>query len=211
MARRCNFRQQVGSLCSLLCVLVVLFAPVRAHAQVAGATLTGTITDPSGAVIPNAQVSIRDTATDVVRVVQADNDGLYTAPNLVPATYEVTVSVPGFVTQKLPDITLTVGAEQVLCFNLRGNTGRNTLIGPGLENLDFSIVKNNHIKRISESFNIQGGILQHPEPCQLYVPDLGSGNDNIFDGSGTVSPTAGLLTHVTTDPREIQFALKVVW
>src|SRR6516162_2127405 len=130
MARRCNFRQQVGSLCSLLCVLVVLFAPVRAHAQVAGATLTGTITDPSGAVIPNAQVSIRDTATDVVRVVQADNDGLYTAPNLVPATYEVTVSVPGFVTQKLPDITLTVGAEQVLCFNLRGNTGRNTLIGP---------------------------------------------------------------------------------
>src|SRR6516164_8167690 len=124
MALRFDLRYRVVSLCRLLCVLVVLFAPVRAHAQVAGATLTGTITDPSGAVIPNAQVSIRNAATDVVRVVQADNDGLYTAPNLVPATYEVTVSVPGFVTQKLPDITLTVGAEQVL--NVKMRVGQTT-------------------------------------------------------------------------------------
>src|ERR1700720_1916944 len=41
------------------------------------------------------------------------------------------------------------------CFNLRGNSGRNILIGPGTSNLDLSLFKNNSVKRISESFNVQ--------------------------------------------------------
>ena len=41
------------------------------------------------------------------------------------------------------------------CANLRGNLGRNTVIGPGLSKLDFSVFKNNYIRRISESFNAQ--------------------------------------------------------
>ena len=53
------------------------------------------------------------------------------------------------------------------CFNLRGNAGRNILIGPGLTDFDFSLFKNNYIPRISESFNIQFraevfNILNHP-------------------------------------------------
>jgi hypothetical protein len=43
----------------------------------------------------------------------------------------------------------------VYCSNLAGNLGRNTLIGPGLAKLDLSVFKNNYIKRISESFNVQ--------------------------------------------------------
>ena len=45
--------------------------------------------------------------------------------------------------------------EILRCFNLRGNAGRNILIGPGVTSLDFSLFKNNYIKRISERFNIQ--------------------------------------------------------
>src|SRR4029077_8167655 len=41
------------------------------------------------------------------------------------------------------------------CFNLRGNAGRNIILGPGLVNLDFSVFKNNYIRRISETFNAQ--------------------------------------------------------
>src|SRR5262249_25436637 len=41
------------------------------------------------------------------------------------------------------------------CPNIRGNLGRNTIIGPGLVNTDFSAVKNNRIARISETFNVQ--------------------------------------------------------
>ena len=41
------------------------------------------------------------------------------------------------------------------CKNLIGNVGRNSVIGPGLVNFDFSLFKNNYIRRISESFNVQ--------------------------------------------------------
>ena len=99
------------------------------------------------------------------------------------------------------------------CFNLRGNAGRNIMIGPGLMNLDFSVFKNNPIRAVSENFNVQFraeffNVLNH---ANFGVPDLGDGNDDIFDGTGAVNPTAGLLTRTTTDPREIQFAIKVIW
>jgi len=94
-----------------------------------------------------------------------------------------------------------------------GNVGRNTLIGPGLTNLDFSVVKNNYIRKISESFNVQFraelfNILNH---ANFNVPSLGDGNTNVLNGDGTVNGSAGLLSQTTTDPREIQFALKVIW
>ena len=63
-------------------------APVRG--QVAGASLSGTVTDTSGAVIPNAKISIKNEATGVTRGVASDAAGFYTAPNLLPGTYGVT-------------------------------------------------------------------------------------------------------------------------
>jgi Carboxypeptidase regulatory-like domain/TonB dependent receptor-like, beta-barrel len=100
------------------------------------------------------------------------------------------------------------------CFNLRGNSGRNNMVGPGLTNLDFSIFKNNYIRRISETFNIQFraeffNILNHANFAQ---PELSLGNTDMFDANGNpATTTGGLLTSTTTDSREIQFALKVIW
>jgi hypothetical protein len=72
------------------------------------------------------------------------------------------------------------------CFNLRGNSGRNIMIGPGLMNLDFSIFKNNPVKRISENFNVQfrAELFNILNRANVAVPDLGSGKDDIFDSSG---------------------------
>ena len=86
----------------------------HAYAQVAGATLTGTVKDTSGGIIPNAQLTITDVATAVTRTVSSGGAGLYTAPNLLPGTYEVRVTAPGFSTAVQKGITLTVGAQQVL-------------------------------------------------------------------------------------------------
>src|SRR5262245_46469956 len=97
-------------------ILAMTLLPPAASAQVAGATLSGTISDASGAVIPGAMVSIRDTATGIIRTVSSDEAGLYTAPNLRPSTYDVTVSISGFNTRVQSGITLTVGAQQVLDF-----------------------------------------------------------------------------------------------
>jgi len=99
-----------------------------------------------------------------------------------------------------------------LCFNLRGNSGRNVLIGPGVTETDFSIFKNNYIRSISENFNVQFraeffNILNHPNFAPPITPD----NTDIFDGTGTATGVAGLLTSTTTTAREIQFAIKVIF
>ncbi|PYU00560.1 MAG: hypothetical protein DMG38_07385 [Acidobacteria bacterium] len=93
---------------------------------------------------------------------------------------------------------------------LRGNLGRNTLIGPGFVNFDFSLFKNNFIKRISDAFNIQFraeffNILNHTN----FAPPLD--NRNIFDSTGVPIANAGLITSTQTSSRQIQFALKLIW
>src|SRR5258708_13705517 len=78
----------------MLSLAVVASTPV--YAQVAGATLSGTATDASGAAVPNAKVSIINSATGVVREVTTDSAGFYGAPNLLPGVYYLTVSATGF-------------------------------------------------------------------------------------------------------------------
>jgi hypothetical protein len=107
------------------------------------------------------------------------------------------------------------------CFNLRGSQGRNTLIGPGIVGLDFSVFKNNRIARISENFNIQFrvemfNILNRPN---FAPPGPGDGNTDIFDATGTpLAPsasnpggTAGVLLRTTIPERQIQFAIKATF
>ncbi len=100
---------------SVFAILVVSIAGAgNAYAQVSGATLTGTVKDASGAVIPNAQVSVTNTATGVNRRIVTDTAGFYTMSNLLPGDYDVAVSATGFASQVRKGITLTVGAHQVL-------------------------------------------------------------------------------------------------
>jgi outer membrane receptor protein involved in Fe transport len=96
----------------VLAVSIVFASQVRA--QVAGATLSGTINDPSGAVVPKAQVSARNTATGVTRAATTDSAGFYSIPNLLPGNYEVSVTAPGFSTAVQSNIELAVGAQQQL-------------------------------------------------------------------------------------------------
>jgi hypothetical protein len=103
-----------GALALVLVLAINVFWAGQAYSQVSGATLSGTVMDSSGAVIPNAQVSITNSATGVTRTVSSGGSGLYTAPNLLPGIYEIRVTAPGFSTQVQKGITLTVGAQQAL-------------------------------------------------------------------------------------------------
>ncbi len=107
-------KKMSGALTLVILLAMSAFWAGQAHAQVSGATLAGTVTDSSGAVIPNAQVSITHVATGVTRNVTTGGAGFYTAPNLLPGTYEIRVTAPGFSTQVQKGITLTVGAQQAL-------------------------------------------------------------------------------------------------
>jgi hypothetical protein len=99
---------------------------------------------------------------------------------------------------------------QVYCANLLGNVGRNSLIGPGLVNLDFSVFKNFPIKRISEQFNAQFrveafNVFNHPN----FVAPID--NEQIFSSNGAPISTAGRIDTTSTTSRQIQFALRLTW
>src|SRR6266403_1799700 len=116
---RCNmlptvFHRNIRGALSVIFLAISLISAGRAQAQVSGATLTGTVTDASGATIPQAQIVITNVSTGVTRNVTTDSAGFYTAPNLLPGTYEVRVTATGFSTQVRTGITLTVGAQQAL-------------------------------------------------------------------------------------------------
>src|SRR3979411_994063 len=81
--------------------------------QVAGGTLSGTIKDPSGAGVPNAEVVIKNSATGITRSVTTNADGFYTAANLLPGNYEHAVSATGFNTEINKRITINVGSQPV--------------------------------------------------------------------------------------------------
>jgi hypothetical protein len=95
------------------------------------------------------------------------------------------------------------------CINLGGNAGRNILIGPGLVNLDFSLVKNTHI---GDSFNVQfrAEAFNILNRANYQVPPLVNGTD-IFDSTGAPNSSAGVITSTTTTSRQIQFGIKMLW
>src|ERR1700736_626006 len=91
-------------ICASLALAVFISTPV--HAQVAGATLAGTVTDAADASVPGATVSITKTATGLVHEVTTDSAGFYSVPNLLPGTYEVTAVARGFSTYRQTGLTL---------------------------------------------------------------------------------------------------------
>jgi Carboxypeptidase regulatory-like domain/TonB dependent receptor/TonB-dependent Receptor Plug Domain len=103
----------------LLTVFFSLIAGVVAHAQVTGATLAGTVTDPSGGVVVGAAVSAKNTATGVVRDATTDSAGIFSLPNLTPGDYEVKVSATGFSTAVQSNLSLAVGQQQQLNFTMK--------------------------------------------------------------------------------------------
>src|ERR1700730_13470770 len=96
---------------------LVISLPLRA--QVAGGTLSGTITDSSGGGIPNAQVLIKNSATGITTGLTTNAEGFYTAANLLPGNYEVAVSASGFNTEIKTGITINVGSQPVFTLVLQ--------------------------------------------------------------------------------------------
>ena len=112
----------------LLVVAMSLAAAHRGWTQVAGATLSGLITDATGKLVAGASVAIKNTATGELRPLTTDGQGYYSAPNLTPGTYEVTVEAGGFSPMIQRNVILTVGATQTLDLSLKVGTASETVV-----------------------------------------------------------------------------------
>src|SRR5260370_24869644 len=77
-------------------------------AQVAGGTISGSVRDSSGRAIAGAQVAVKNSETAILRSIDADNDGIYTAPNLVPGMYKIGAPEEGVGTVVTSGVLVTV-------------------------------------------------------------------------------------------------------
>ena len=96
----------------LVLFLLALSCAGLAYSQAVNATLLGTVTDASGAVVPNAKITITEVNTGVSRSGQTNESGNYTFPDLPPGQYSVTVEASGFKKETRRDIALAVNSTQ---------------------------------------------------------------------------------------------------
>src|SRR5580698_2377418 len=101
------------------CVRVAVFAAIALlvgstaylQAQTVSGTINGSVIDASGAVVPNAQISITNQATGVVRTATSTADGVYSVPSLNPGSYTVGAKAQGFNPVEVKDVVVNVGTE----------------------------------------------------------------------------------------------------
>ncbi|HZE27161.1 MAG TPA: TonB-dependent receptor [Terriglobales bacterium] len=97
----------------------MVFAAAALSAQTFRGTILGTVTDPTGAVVSGAKVTVRNTNTGLERTGQTSADGSYSIPELPIGTYSVTVSQTGFQTSVATDVTVDVATERRVDFAMR--------------------------------------------------------------------------------------------
>lgn len=132
--------------------------PTVSSAETAGG-IRGEVTDPSGAVIPNATVVVRDTAGNVAGKATSDNGGVYTIHNLPAGKYSVTVVAPGFASYSVPGIVVAAGQMKNLNPALHIAVEKqevqvqaeNTTVGTSAdENANAVIIKGNDLNSLSD-------------------------------------------------------------
>src|SRR6185295_5714268 len=88
-------------------VLLLIISTVVGFAQTSG-EMSGLVTDPSGAAVSGANVSVTNKATSATRNVTTNSEGLYSFPSLLPGVYELRVEQSGFKTARIDNIKLEV-------------------------------------------------------------------------------------------------------
>ena len=101
-----------------IAVLVLFFSPI-ASAQVTTGSISGTVADETGAILPGVEVTINNLDTGLSRTAISDDRGAYRAPSLPVGPYEIRGALAGFQTAVRTGITLTVGREAVVDLELR--------------------------------------------------------------------------------------------
>jgi hypothetical protein len=103
----------------LLGLVVLLVLGAGFCAAQSTATLAGTVTDPTGAVVPGANIKVRSLATNTLRETVSDSAGVYTMPSLQPGDYEIRTTAAGFGASLIKSVTLQV--DQSVTANVKLN------------------------------------------------------------------------------------------
>src|ERR1700716_500565 len=113
MSRSTKSTCHLAAVRTLLLLLLGSSLSLNVYGQVVGGAIQGTVTDPNGAALPGVKIEIVNLSTQILTTLTSNADGFYTAPNLLPGNYTVTVKRAGFATA-VTELILTVGAQHVL-------------------------------------------------------------------------------------------------
>ncbi|HYA65009.1 MAG TPA: carboxypeptidase-like regulatory domain-containing protein [Candidatus Sulfotelmatobacter sp.] len=212
----------VGLLVFFLAVAILALNPGNVFAQTGGTGIVvGTVTDPSGAAVPGATVTLTDTATNAERTATTNDTGRYNFPNVPPGNYNVTISKTGFRVAKIVNQTVAVAESRTLDARLEvGATTQTvevTATNTELQTMNATIgntVSGNTLsslpslgRDVSSFVTMQPGVSPDGSVGGTVVDQAnfmldGGNNSNDMDGSGGVynasfgdDPTGGLFSN----------------
>jgi hypothetical protein len=151
-------------------VLFVACLPIALFAQDT-ASITGTVADPTGAAIPNAQVSIQNLEHGVTRATTTNGDGAYLISAVPPGTYQLTIAVPGFKKYEAKGIILRVAQKARADASLQ----------VGAENTEVT-VQGTNVAAVETQTNEMSGTITDKEISQLQL------NGRVFTQLVTLTP-----------------------
>src|SRR5215813_13455533 len=153
------------SVCLSVCIAL------QAFGQSSDARVSGTVSDASGAVLPGVEVKATNTATGVETTAVSNSSGAYSFASLLPGTYNINVSLPGFQTQTLTNVPLGNAAQVRLNFTLK--------VGGLATNVEVSVAAS---QVLLESSSSVGNVLE-----QQKVNDLPLVSNNVMDLVGVMA------------------------
>ena len=212
---------------AFLAIAAVSAVPL-AVAQLDNGSITGQVRDSSGAVIPGAMVAIRNVATGVTANLKANGDGTYQALALIPGTYSVDVSAPGFTTAHVSNVEVHVKTRAEIDVDMKaGSAGEtvevvSTQQGLQTQSADVgNVIGTTQIndlplnaRRYADLALLEPGIFKNPGAANP-APDRFSSNGNLetqnyfaLDGvdnnSGSTNLQEGSVQNVQPPPDAIQ-------
>ena len=214
---------RVGLVVLILLVALVALSPAKILAQTAGTgVVVGTVTDPSGAAIVGATVTLTDTSTNAVRTATTNESGRYNFPNVSPGKYNLTISKTGFRQAKFSNQEVVVAESRTLDARMDIGTATETVevVATNTELQTMNSTIGNTVsgttlqslqtlgRDVSSFVTLQPGVSPDGSVGGTVVDQAnfmldGGNNSNDMDGSGGVynpsfgdDPSGGLFSNV---------------
>lgn len=160
-----------------------LLSGVPTVAQITNARLTGSVTDPSGAFVPDAELTATNTGTGLIQKATSTGGGTYAFTALPPGRYTVDISKPGFATDSEVNVVLTVGQSATLNVRLTTGDAQQTITVTG--GADLINTTTAEIGQVITESQIKDMPLNTRDPSSLVYLSGGVTNETISQASST--------------------------
>jgi hypothetical protein len=177
-------------------LFLLLLVSGSVFAQSERGTISGNVLDPSGAAVPNAKVTIVNTATNVPSVTATNETGSYAVPNLKPGLYHVRVEHEGFKAASMASVEVNAAGSVRLDLTLEVGATQQT-VEVTAQNVDLqtdsakaaTVITN---KMVDELPLVVGGAMRSPFDLAILTPESKNFGDNNFQMGGGQAASFGV-------------------